>query len=92
MDNINYNPYENSEDQASRAAFEEFLGTTNMQGYGVTFVYKFKIHNLGAEKKQLSHYVVLNRGYYIDCYVTVSYTHLDVYKRQISQLMEAIIC
>ena len=40
-----------------------------MQGYGVTFVYKFKIYNLGAEKKQLSYYAALNRGYHIDCYV-----------------------
>ena len=83
LDNINYNPYENSEDQASRAAFEEFLGTTNMQGYGVTFVYKFKIHNLGAEKKQLSHYVVLNRGYYIDCYVNGSkYDYQELYETE----------
>lgn len=58
-----------TDEQTSAKEFEEFLGTTNMQGYGVTYAYNIQVTNLGNHPRAFVFHAELNRGYNLKCYV-----------------------
>ena len=55
LKDLDYNPYstENEEIRPDCKEFENFLGVTNMQGYGITYKYNITIHNVGNDNKKI---------------------------------------
>ena len=69
--NTNYDSYGDALSEnlkKSAKDFENFLGETNMQGYGVTFKYNIVIHNLSDTERQFVYHAAINRRYRINCY------------------------
>lgn len=59
-----------------------------MQGYGITYRYKFRIHNVGKSRK-LTYHVILNRDYNIKYTLNGQSATAELYKESEDSSYEA---